>query len=653
MRMSFSTKLVIAFFLLIAIVTGIGIIGFITIESLNKKLSESVEYEMILVDRLSVVGESFEATNASQRGLLNTSLTKENRTLLYDSYAESIKILQGGMNELRDILAKGKTTVNGWDKVAAEWSKTEALINKWHDGNEELIKLQRQWEEISILDSDDLQKKLFLYRGDHYALIARLGGMLAEGNVSGAIVSAEDTLCNFGKWWLGFDSGKEPYSANPALRDAMTIMVEPHKKFHQFAHDIYALLASGNNDDEFKAKATFTKLLSSANDVIKTFDLLMTEAERAGSMYEMISTKFMVEQLAMQQTAMDSLDDLMKFNIDNSYENTSLTINDGVSAAENMKILIIVSVVTGLALMTFFHLTTKKGVIQPLDRAVTSLSSDAGELIQTADGFSATSESLSEGAQHQAASIEKISAALEEISSMTRKNADSAAQTNAIMIDNAKSVSEGSEAVGKMSEAMGEIKKSSDQIGQILNVIEGIAFQTNLLALNAAVEAARAGEAGKGFAVVADEVRNLSQRSAQAARDTAVLISGSIEKISHGALIADDIKERFSGITKSTGRIAEMVGEISTATNEQAMGIDQVNNSIAQIDKITQENSGNAEQSARASRDLIANSQRTMEAVEKLNLTLDKMMGRKGHRESKQYPRRLSPNKMLALPSPR
>ncbi len=187
---------------------------------------------------------------------------------------------------------------------------------------------------------------------------------------------------------------------------------------------------------------------------------------------------------------------------------------------------------------------------------------------------------------------------------MTRQNADNANKTNETTRNNAKHIDEGSVAIKNMSQAMGGINDSAEKIQHIVKTIEEVAFQTNLLALNAAVEAARAGEAGKGFAVVADEVRNLAQRSAQAAKDTTELIHDTVERVRTGSQVAEALDASFSQIEGGSQSVSRLIAEITNATNEQAQGVDQVNTAMAQMDKVTQENAANAEETASAAVEL-------------------------------------------------
>jgi methyl-accepting chemotaxis protein len=170
----------------------------------------------------------------------------------------------------------------------------------------------------------------------------------------------------------------------------------------------------------------------------------------------------------------------------------------------------------------------------------------------------------------------------------------------------------------QMTESMSEISSAGQEIGKIIKTIDEIAFQTNLLALNAAVEAARAGEAGAGFAVVADEVRNLAQRAAEAAKNTAGLIEGTIKRIGQGTELVKYTDEAFTEVASSSGKVAELIGEIAAASAEQAQGIDQVNQAVAQMDKVTQTNAANAEESASASEQLNAQAVSMLEVVGEL-----------------------------------
>ncbi len=278
-----------------------------------------------------------------------------------------------------------------------------------------------------------------------------------------------------------------------------------------------------------------------------------------------------------------------------------------------MLILLAVACV-GMALGVVLSWLTVSRLSRTLMEVVDTLDESSSQVYSGAGTISGASGQLANGATEQAASLEETSSALEEMASMTRQNADNAEKTRVTTEHTVQMIVSGNSTVETVSKAMAEISESSGKISLIIKTIEDIAFQTNLLALNAAVEAARAGEAGKGFAVVADEVRNLAQRSAQAARDTTELIQGTVERVHHGAENVAKLVSDFKGIKESAEDVGRLVVAISTATSEQASGVDQVNIAVVQMDKVTQQNAASAEESASAAQEL-SNQAETLKGV--------------------------------------
>ena len=236
-----------------------------------------------------------------------------------------------------------------------------------------------------------------------------------------------------------------------------------------------------------------------------------------------------------------------------------------------------------------------------------SLSNVVSEVQQGTDAISTASGQIAAGnldlssrTEQQASSLEETAASMEELTSTVRQNADNAQQANSLAQAASEVAVRGGAIVGRVVDTMSSIDASARKIVDIIGVIDGIAFQTNILALNAAVEAARAGEQGRGFAVVASEVRNLAQRSASAAKEIKTLIGDSMTQVNAGTTLVQQAGTTMNDVVSSVARVTDMMSEITSASQEQRVGIDQVNEAIAQMDQVTQQNAALVEEAAAA-----------------------------------------------------
>ena len=280
-------------------------------------------------------------------------------------------------------------------------------------------------------------------------------------------------------------------------------------------------------------------------------------------------------------------------------------------------IMIIVALLVALAI-ALVSILLARSITRPIGKAIEIIGESSEQVASGSQQVAIASQKLAEGSAEQASSLEETSSSIDEITSMTQKNAENAVEANKMMEQTSQVAIRANSSMSEMKKAMEDITSSSEKTAKIIKVIDEIAFQTNLLALNAAVEAARAGEAGMGFAVVADEVRNLAQRSAEAAKNTADLIENSIRNIKEGYELTQTTEKEFNQVGDTLIKVKELIGEVATASNEQAQGLKQVNVAVAEMDKVIQKNAASSEESASASEEMSSQAQSMMAVVSEL-----------------------------------
>ncbi len=257
-------------------------------------------------------------------------------------------------------------------------------------------------------------------------------------------------------------------------------------------------------------------------------------------------------------------------------------------------------------------------IARPIRRVIRGLTDGSARLFSASAEIAAGASSLSEGSSEQAASIQEISTSLEEMASMTQQNAENTEHAETLMISATHQAEEAACFMGQLTASMNEIFAASHKTSGILKSIDEIAFKTNLLALNAAIEAARAGEAGAGFSVVADEVRNLAAQSADAAKNTAVLIETTLKSVNEGSEFAVKTEHSFSKVAESIVNIGQIFTSITSASQEQARGIEQINVAVVETDKVVLQNADIAQQSSEASDVMLQEATAMKEDIERL-----------------------------------
>ena len=266
-------------------------------------------------------------------------------------------------------------------------------------------------------------------------------------------------------------------------------------------------------------------------------------------------------------------------------------------------------------------------LLQALKEMNGNLQKIVGEVRNGTDAIATASSQIASGnldlsvrTEQQASSLEETASSMEELTSTVKQNSDNAQQANTLALSASSVANEGGTVVSQVVETMRSIKESARKIVDIIGVIDGIAFQTNILALNAAVEAARAGEQGRGFAVVASEVRNLAQRSAAAAKEIKALIGDSVEKVDHGAMLVDNAGSTMQKIVESVQRVTDIMSEITAASKEQTVGIEQINKAIIEMDNVTQQNASLVEEAAGAAESMQDQANNLAQAVSVFNI---------------------------------
>lgn len=286
-----------------------------------------------------------------------------------------------------------------------------------------------------------------------------------------------------------------------------------------------------------------------------------------------------------------------------------------------------------------------------LIRTVSAIRDGSASIYQGAGEISLGNTDLSSRTEQQAAALEESAASMEQLSATVKQNTENVFQANKMVQDASNTARKGGEIVDEVVATMSSITTSSKKIADITGVINGIAFQTNILALNAAVEAARAGEQGRGFAVVAGEVRSLAQRSAQAAKEIEGLIAESVERVSTGSIQASRAGDTMHSIVQAVNRVTDLMGEISSASEEQSRGISQVSTAVAEMDGVTQQNAALVQESAAAAASLEEQARLLTETVSVFRLPA--MAGQSLKVDASTLPPAVTPTALLKTPSGR
>lgn len=584
-------KLMVGFIALAMIGAIVGVAGLYGISQMDDALKEIADNRMPAIDSLSDLfkGQLFVAIGA--RGLINPEFTDSQRIAAYAKIDEGINLAQGAL-EIYESLPKHEVQAAMFETFKNQWEE-------WQDSLKETLGVFEEYDRLlseGYSPGDPEMETLFDNCVDHYmSYTAPL--MMAEEKTLDEMVQRNAAMAEEAK--EAARDTKNLSTATLIITVGVTLglslvigiflsnlISKPVVNLAKVARD---QAATGNIDVTVEVDSK-----DEIGDLAAAFGNMLQVIKEQVQLMQVLATG----DLDVSVTPRSDKDTLAHSMNNMVHENRNLQ-----AAAERIAAGDLTVTVEPRSEKDALGMAMKK-MVENLDSIVGQVQEATDQVASASEQIGTASQAIAQGAAEEASSLEEVSSSLEEIASMTKTNADNASQAQSLAQAANNSAVSGRTAMNNMNTAIAEIKTSSDETARIIKTIDDIAFQTNLLALNAAVEAARAGEAGRGFAVVAEEVRNLALRSAEAAKETSLMIEESTKRADNGVKIAEEVHKSLLEIASNSEKVNELVAEIAAASQEQTKGVDQVTVATSQINKATQENAASAEEAASSSEEL-------------------------------------------------
>ncbi|MCW7752908.1 methyl-accepting chemotaxis protein [Desulfobotulus sp. H1] len=590
-------KLITAFTGVALITLFVGMAGFYGADRGQKAITDIGTIYLPSVDSLLMMESNLQRARGNIRTLAIPGLPQDQRQRQYDGFARARANYQTASQAYAPL-----------PKAPEEerlWNDFRTAITALARENDRTMEMSRSIDANGVSDPMALSRNLEAFTKDHYIVVLQIRELM-ENPQARFDGGDSHTACNAGRFFQTFRT------ENPKLLAAIRDVENPHRRFHEAVARIKQLVDEGRTE---AASQLFHNDLSPAmGAVFSGFAAMQSIADESVALFNQMKDQTLTVTAQRERDALGILAQILEINREQARTETSSAQNEAVF----IEVLVIAASLIGVLLALVLGFTITRSINANLSRVIAGLNEGADQVSSASGQVSSASISLAEGASEQAASIEETSSSMEEMSSMIKQNADNAGEANALMGQTRQVVETANQSMQELTGSMHDISKASEETFKIIKTIDEIAFQTNLLALNAAVEAARAGEAGAGFAVVADEVRNLAMRAAEAARNTATLIEGTVKKVKEGSGLVTRTNEAFREVASRNIQVGQLVAEIAAASKEQAQGIEQINKATAEMDKVTQQNAANAEESASAAEEMNAQAEQVKGMVQDL-----------------------------------
>lgn len=617
------TKIMSGFGAVALITLIVGFIGYTGLNSVSNSFHDVADIRMPSSEYLLKIEIGLESLRTSHRTLLNPHLDNDAINHEFRNIAEARASYSEGLEAFEKI---EKTK-----EEEALWKDFRQKLVEWRDANNEFEALLKELSGLDIHYPMQFLKDLQTIKSAHYQLQVKISNTIRTGR---AFDGGDDHVsCQLGKWLPTIDS------KNPKITSAISNLTEPHRKFHESVATIKRLVNNGNRNEAWNLYESV--MIPSAQLVFNEIDLIINEIEKAVNLFDKAEPINMGKAQTLQEESFALLHKIIELNA----HEADLSLEEGDRAVIVSDLMLIIGIVSGLVLAIGLGFLITRMISKPIiqgvgfarnladgdltvemDNEIIDRKDEVGQLASAMQNMvqklkevigsvmlgsdniasasmqmSSGSQQMSQGASEQASSAEEVSSSMEQMAANIQQNTDNAQEADKI----SQKVQEGVKKVGTASQ---DSLVSIKNIAEKINIINDIAFQTNILALNAAVEAARAGEQGRGFAVVAAEVRKLAERSKIAADEIVALSSKSVD-------VTENASELMNGLIPEIERTAKLVQEIAAASMEQSSGADQVNTAIQQLNQVTQQNAAASEEMATSAEELSSQADQLKEIV--------------------------------------